>query len=178
MIYGVVLGCFIHKIIFYYLNFIIINNYNNEYIDIYDIMYYISYLLFVIPLGIINIFFPDKFAFLPCSTLSGSFYIINNLYFIITKKKDIEVIITSIIIQIIIIIFSFFYQIFHIKYKESEEKNNYKIENLHIRNSGINSEIIASKSNQDNAKEQSLLYNDKHNKNDNNEEEEIDDQED
>ena len=135
-------------------------------------------------MGIINIFFPDKFAFLPCSTISGSFYIINILDCIIdTKKKEKEDFVTSIIIQIIIIIFSFLYQIYHIKYKDSEEPNSNRIEKYLIENSNINREICDSNPNQDNefkqieTKEQSLLNNSKFNTEDN-EEEEINDQED
>ena len=59
IIYGGVLGCFIHQIIFYYINFFFDeNNYEK-----YDIIYYISFFSFVLIFGIINFFIPDNRAF-------------------------------------------------------------------------------------------------------------------
>ena len=127
IIYGSVLGCFIHQIFFYYINFFFDeNNYEK-----YDIIYYISFFSFVLIFGIINFFIPDNRAFLPCSTISSSFYIIKCLDFIIDANREInkkENFITNIIIQFIIFILSFIYQIYHNKYKELENPNIFRNE--------------------------------------------------
>jgi len=129
IIYGGVLGCFLHKIIIYYINYYM-NSFiiNNDDIEKYNIIYYITFFLFILIFGVINYFIPDKWAFLPCSTISTSFYIINSLDCIIdikTEEDETESFLTSIIIQVLIIFCSFFYQIYHKKYKDSEDPNIY-----------------------------------------------------
>ena len=131
MIYGGILGCFLHKIIFYYINIFVINQ------DIgkkYYIPFYITYFVFILIFGVFPFFIPDNLIFLFCSTISSSFYIINNIDCIIYieyEKK--EKFITSIIIHIIIIILSFFFQIHHIKSKYSEDPNVSNFENNNSR---------------------------------------------
>ena len=169
-IYGIGCGCFLYKTMFYY---IAIYPDNNS-----IIYYYISFFFVILIIGIINYFFPNNLAYFPCSVVSGSFYIINNLNNIICKKtlennkETFDKI--SLIIHIIIFIFSIFYQIYHLKYKNNELPNNYNNENEN------ENERMSTASNKLNIeigeKQQELLY---ANKNEENiEEEEINDQED
>ena len=78
-IYGIGCGCFLYKTMFYY---IAIYPDNNS-----IIYYYISFFFVILIIGIINYFFPNNLAYFPCSVVSGSFYIINNLNNIICKEE-------------------------------------------------------------------------------------------
>lgn len=125
ILYGIILGCFIHKIIIYYINIFV---QNNEISIIINVLYYISFFICILIFGIINYFIPDYLTFLPCSTISSSFYIINFIDIVTytetnTQKNVLETFLTSFILQLIIIIWSILYQIFHIRYKFSEEPN-------------------------------------------------------
>ena len=190
ILYGFAFGCFLIKIIFYYyilFKFISDNNFNENIDDIntIDSIYTQTFISFILIFGVISCFLPDILSYISCSTISGSFYIINNLDFIINMKivnNKYESFITSIIIQVIIIICSIIFQIYHLKYKESEVDNIYineKNENDND-NSRISNVSIISNSNQDNElkqgigeKEQKFLFNEREA-----EEEEINDQED
>ena len=172
-IYGIGCGCFLYKTIFYYIAF-----YLKE-VDF--IIYYISFSFLILIIGIINYFFPNNLAYLPCSVVSGSFYIINNLNNIICKKtlennkETFDKI--SLIIHIIIFIFSIFYQIYHLKYKNNELPNNYNNEKDDNENENERMSTASNKLNIEIAdKQQELLT---ANKNEENiEEEELNDQED
>ena len=122
-IYGAVLGCFLTKTIFYYI--IIFNN------DI-EYSYYICLLASLLILLIINFFLPDNISYMLCSSISGSFYIINSLNCIISsnnlENEKNDTFITNIIIHIIIFICSIIFQNYHIKYKNCELPNNYNKE--------------------------------------------------
>ena len=87
---------------------------------------------------IFNLFNPfKKYIFLPCSSVSGSYYITKGLSYVIGGyysniiaireglqfdylKNRKEIISIYFIINILIIIFSIFYQIKHIEYKQNE----------------------------------------------------------
>lgn len=127
ILYGIILGCFIHKIIIYYINIFFPNN---DFSIIINVLYYISFFICILIFGIINHFIPDYLTFLPCSTIASSFYIINFIDIVTdtdtdtnTQKNVIETFLTSCILQFIVIIWSILYQIFHIRYKFSEEPN-------------------------------------------------------
>ena len=114
IIYGLTLGCFIHKTIFFYNNLEDTNTNN--------LIYIITFCISNIVFGIIGFFLPDLFTFLFCSTISGSYYFISSLNSIIdieNNKK--EIFPTIFIIQIIIIILFTIYQIYHLRYKKNED---------------------------------------------------------
>ena len=72
-------------------------------------------------MGIGTIFIPDKFALIPCSVISGLFFIqlsVDNLYNNYDLKK-IEAIL-GIIFYSIFVILAFFYQIYHLNRKNNE----------------------------------------------------------
>jgi len=172
-IYGIGCGCFLYKTMFYY---IAIYPDNNS-----IIYYYISFFFVILIIGIINYFIPNNLVYLPCSVVSGSFYIINNLNNIIcketleNKKETFDK--NSLIIHIIIFIFSIFYQIYHLKYKNNELPNNYNNEKDDNENENERMSTASNKLNIEIADKQQELLND--NKNEENiEEEEINDQED
>ena len=180
ILYGMICGCFLQKIVFFYINILYIeNHFNIEYIDI---IYYITLFILTLLFGFINYILPDKLSYMTCSIISGSFYIINilNCAIFTKEKKRKEIFITSIIIHVIIVAFSIFYQIFHLKYKDLEKPPNYKNEKLENDVSRIST--ASYKSNDDeikqgkDEKEQELLNNSKNEEND--DEEEINDQED
>ena len=123
ILYGIILGCFIHKIITYYINFFFKDN--NFSIRI-NVLYYISFFLFILLFGVINNFMPDYLTFLPCSIISSSFYVIKFLDCALHQKNqkyEKEAFLTNFIIQFIIIIWSTIFQIYHINYKISESPN-------------------------------------------------------
>lgn len=123
IIYGFISGCFLHKIIFYYLYYF--DNINNK--ENVDEIYCCVFVSFILIFGAISCFIPDDYVFFFCSTISGSFYIIKFIDYIIAPKNENDnenIAITSIIIQSIIIIVSIFLQIYHKKYKNSENPNN------------------------------------------------------
>lgn len=182
---GGILGFFIHKIIYYY----IIISYSDKNI-IYNYIYYITCIALIFIFGGLNLFFPDKFSFLPCSIISSSFYIINTLDSIIVNENEFnkkEKIITSMIIQFLFIVCSLIYQIFHIKNKINENPFNYKTpkfeENEYYSRDSYVSQSQLSETIQDletinNSEIKEELFNTKNKDGDEYEEDEINDQED
>ena len=141
ILYGSFFGFFLFKTIFYYI--IVFSPLNTT---IYTIFLFI-FLFFGIQCGVIIEYFPilDKYFFIPCSILPGSFYIIKGLSYIVggyyseilTTKKKLkynnnnkelerdgnykEKITLYIFIQFFTIIASGFYQIFYSKYLYIDE---------------------------------------------------------
>ena len=112
--YGMFSGCFLCEIIFHF-----IYSFNNEYNS--DI-YYILFPIIIVVAGLGTIFIPDKIFSIPCSVISGSFFIqlsidnlLNDPYEIKTVEK-----ILSLIAFIVIVIISFIYQIYHLRRKKNE----------------------------------------------------------
>lgn len=182
IIYGFICGCFLHKIIFYYIYFYTVDIDDKKFDDIYC-CFFVSFILIF---GAISCFIPDDYVFFSCSTISGSFYIIKFLDCIIVNKDENkkEIDITNIIIQIIVIIFSIFLQIYHKINKDSENPNNYIEEKIETDSARISMASNTSNSNsqnieikQDVEEKQQLLIEQKSNEGEV-EEEEINDQED
>ena len=119
IIYGGILGCFLFKTIVYFLGEIDFN-------EIKIFFYYLCFYLSIILGGIANFFIYKKvgnYIYLPCSVISGSFFIIKSCDFIIfseNKKNNENEKRTNIIFLILLIFGSTLYQIYHIKYKEIE----------------------------------------------------------
>ena len=113
LIYGLNLGCFLHKTIFFYFN---MDDNNHNYVFI------LSFCISIPASGIISIFIPELFVFLFCSIISGSSYIINSFNYIIDRdNSNKETFPTFLIIQIIIVVIFTVYQIYHLKYKKNED---------------------------------------------------------
>ena len=166
IIYGMALGCFIHKSLFFY-----INNNDNE----YNIIFISTFCASILVFGIIGFFLPEFYGFLFCSTISGSCYIINSLNFIVEESKTFPI---YFIIQIIIISVFTFYQIYHLKYKKDEDpyySTLEKFEENDIQRNSISNSYQNSYQTNESQKE---LENSKSlmNKNINNEEEEEEDE--
>ena len=116
ILYGCIFGFFLSYSIFDY-----IKRFQNIFL----------YLILFIPTfigGIIYSFNPlKKYSFLPCSTISGSFLITKSLNYTTlqgSNNQDESLNqnnIICLIIQILLILISISYQIFHIRYKESED---------------------------------------------------------
>lgn len=119
IIYGCIFGCFLFKTIVYFLGEIDFN-------EIKIFFYYLCFYLSIILGGIANFFIYKKvgnYIYLPCSVISGSFFIIKSCDFIIfseNKKNNENEKRTNIIFLILLIFGSTLYQIYHIKYKEIE----------------------------------------------------------
>ena len=163
-LYGFFFGfsCF-KTIIYYYIFFEFPIDFVEKKIRI--LLYFISLIIFISFGGFIN--FLDlfhKYRYLPCSAVSGSFYIIKglayiiggyfssilfikeNLSFINLKNEILYYSLTYFFIQIILIVFSILFQIKYIKFKEIEEPESYmtkenillsKITNLSISNTKL-----------------------------------------
>ena len=155
-------SCF-KTIIYYYIFF----EFPIDFVEkkIRTLLYFISLIVFISFGGFIN--FLDlfhKYRYLPCSAVSGSFYIIKglayiiggyfssilfikeNLSFINLKNEILYYSLTYFFIQIILIGFSILFQIKYIKFKEIEEPESYmtkenillsKITNLSISNTKL-----------------------------------------
>ena len=112
--YGMFTGCFLCEIIFHF-----IYSFNNEY---NQNIYYILFPIMIVVSGLGTIFIPDQIFSIPCSVISGSFFIqlsidnlLNDPYEIKTVEK-----ILSLIAFIVIVIISFIYQIYHLRGKKNE----------------------------------------------------------
>ena len=110
--FGGITGCFLLEIIFHY-----ISSFNSEY---EQNIYFILFPIFIISFGLLNILLPLKIAFIPCSVVSGLFFIKlgmdNIINYELTKAEKI----LDIIVLIIIAVLAFFYQIYHLKRKKNE----------------------------------------------------------
>ena len=170
IIYGMTLGCFIHKSLFFY-----INNNDNE----FNIIFISTFCVSILVLGILGFFLPEFYGFLLCSTISGSCYIINSLNFIVEKNKTFP---TYFIIQIIIIFVFTFYQIYHLKYKKDEDPYYSSLEKFEDNDDPRNSYTSNSYQSNESQKElenSKLLMNEKNNNEEEEEEgDEINDKED
>ena len=138
-IYGVFFGFSLFKILVYYYIFLklpLITDSNKK------ILIYFPVLTIFIILGLfLNLFeLLKEYAYLPCSAVSGSLYLMKGLGYIIGGYfSDIiflnenlkikisnytEMILTYLIFHILIIIFSIFYQINRLKYNENKDIEN------------------------------------------------------
>ena len=110
---GAMTGCFLVLIIFHFIH---------EFKDIYNQnIYYIVFPILIIIFGVTNAFIPTKFAFIPCSIISGLFFIqlsIDSLFG--NNLSEIERIL-DIIFFIILAILTTIFQIYHLKRKEKEK---------------------------------------------------------
>ena len=137
LIHGVSFGFSVFKILSYYFIFTGVGIENQE----ARRLIYFAFSTISVGIGLIfNLFNPfKKYIFLPCSAVSGSYYITKGLsyvvggYFsnIITIKEKLtfdylknknEIISTYLIINILLILFSIYYQIKHIDYKTEKEE--------------------------------------------------------
>ena len=136
IIHGCSFGYSVFKLLSYYYIFFNLKGINNE--DIRRLIY-IAFSAIIIGIGaIFNLFNPfKKYIFLPCASVSGSYYITKGLsyvaggYFsnIIAIREGLtfnylknrkEIISTYFIINFLIIILSIYYQIKHIENKQNE----------------------------------------------------------
>ena len=112
--YGMFTGCFLCEIIIHF-----IYSFKDEY---NQNIYYILFPILIVVLGLGTILIPDKFYSIPCSVISGSFFIqlsIDNLLIGSYKFYKLEKIL-SLIFFIFMMILSFLYQIYHLRRKKNE----------------------------------------------------------
>ena len=112
IIFGAITGCFFTEVIFHY-----VYTFNNNYEE--NIYYYILPAIIVI-FGGLYILIPENIELVPCSVISGAFFIkssLDNLLGYSDKKAEN---IIGLILFIIFLIGTFLYQIYHLKRKKSE----------------------------------------------------------
>ena len=112
IIFGAITGCFFTEVIFHY-----VYTFNNNYEE--NIYYYILP-AFIVIFGGLYILIPENIELVPCSVISGSFFIkssLDNLLGYSDKKAEN---IIGLILFIIFIIGTFLYQIYHLKRKKNE----------------------------------------------------------
>ena len=112
IIFGAITGCFFTEVIFHY-----VYTFNNNYEE--NIYYYILP-AFIVIFGGLYILIPENIELVPCSVISGAFFIkssLDNLLGYSDKKAEN---IIGLILFIIFIIGTFLYQIYHLKRKKSE----------------------------------------------------------
>ena len=112
--YGMFTGCFLCEIIIHF-----IYSFKDEYDQK---IYYILFPILIVVLGLGTILIPDKFYSIPCSVISGSFFIqltIDNILIDSYKFYKSEKIL-SLIFFIFMMILSFLYQIYHLRRKKNE----------------------------------------------------------
>ena len=112
IIFGAITGCFFTEVIFHY-----VYTFNDNYEE--NIYYYILPAIIVI-FGGLYILIPENIELVPCSVISGAFFIkssLDNLLGYSDKKAEN---IIGLILFIIFIIGTFLYQIYHLKRKKSE----------------------------------------------------------
>ena len=106
-------GCFLILIIFHFIH---------EFDTYYkQNVYYILLPIVTAVIGVVNAFIPIKIAFIPCSVISGLFFIqlgVDSLFGINLNKTDK---IIDIILFIIFTILTTVFQIYHLKRKETEK---------------------------------------------------------
>ena len=114
IVYGIFTGCFLCEIIIHF-----IYSFKDEY---NQNIYYILFPTLIVVLGLGTILIPDKIFSIPCSVISGSFFIqlsIDNLLIDPYKLYKSEKIL-SLIFFIFMMILSFLYQIYHLRRKKNE----------------------------------------------------------
>ena len=112
IIFGAITGCFFAEVIFHY-----VYTFNDNYEE--NIYYYILPAIIVI-FGGLYILIPENIELVPCSVISGAFFIkssLDNLLGYSDKKAEN---IIGLILFIIFVIGTFLYQIYHLKRKKSE----------------------------------------------------------
>ena len=187
-IYGACFGCFFFKSIIYY--FILLKKnykFNSRYLTIFFSSIVIG--------ALSNIFIPlGDYAFLPSSTISGSYYVMNSFTHILGKNYtdfnylnlatnymvEKDEFTTFLIMQFFLIIFAIFVQIIHLKGKELEDPKviEQKALNQFIRESRLTineSEMNSSIQEKDSKIE--ILFNHSMNKDESDEDEDINAQE-
>ena len=111
--FGAMTGCFLILIIFHFIH---------EFDTYYkQNVYYILLPIVTAVIGVVNAFIPIKIAFIPCSVISGLFFIqlgVDSLFGINLNKTDK---IIDIILFIIFTILTTVFQIYHLKRKETEK---------------------------------------------------------
>ena len=110
--FGMMTGCFLNQLIFHFV-YTFKNNYEQN-------IYYILFPIFIVIFGIANIKLPKKIVFIPCSVVSGLFFIklsIDGLLNYELKKGEK---IIDLIVCIIIAVLAFIYQIYHLNRKKGE----------------------------------------------------------
>ena len=188
-IHGGFFGFSLFKILIYYYIFLNLPLIKNSYIKI---LVYFPVLTFFIGLGLfLNLFeILKEHAYLPCSAVSGSLYLMKGLGYIIggyisdiiflnenlQDNNHTETMLTYLIIHILIIIFSIFFQINRLKYNENKDKDK---ENLSARPTRIVDSFNSSSSFRKEKHEELVdKNNDENNETLKEEENEIDDKED
>ena len=112
IIFGAITGCFFTEVIFHYV-YTFDNNYEEN-------IYYILLPVFIVIFGGLYILIPENIELVPCSVISGAFFIkssLDNLLGYSDKKAEN---IIGLILFIIFIIGTFLYQIYHLKRKKNE----------------------------------------------------------
>ena len=112
IIFGAITGCFFTEVIFHY-----VYTFNDNYEE--NIYYYILP-AFIVIFGGLYILIPENIELVPCSVISGAFFIkssLDNLLGYSDKKAEN---IIGLILFIIFIIGTFLYQIYHLKRKKNE----------------------------------------------------------
>ena len=112
IIFGAITGCFFTEVIFHY-----VYTFNNNYEE--NIYYYILP-AFIVIFGGLYILIPENIELVPCSVISGAFFIkssLDNLLGYSDKKAEN---IIGLILFIIFLIGTFLYQIYHLKRKKNE----------------------------------------------------------
>ena len=112
IIFGAITGCFFTEVIFHY-----VYTFNDNY---EENIYYILLPAFIVFFGGVYILIPENIELVPCSVISGAFFIkssLDNLLGYSDKKAEN---IIGLILFIIFIIGTFLYQIYHLKRKKSE----------------------------------------------------------
>ena len=112
IIFGAITGCFFTEVIFHY-----VYTFNDNYEE--NIYYYILPAIIVI-FGGLYILIPENIELVPCSVISGAFFIkssLDNLLGYSDKKAEN---IIGLILFIIFLIGTFLYQIYHLKRKKNE----------------------------------------------------------
>ena len=112
IIFGAITGCFFTEVIFHY-----VYTFNDNY---EENIYYILLPAFIVFFGGIYILIPENIELVPCSVISGAFFIkssLDNLLGYSDKKAEN---IIGLILFIIFLIGTFLYQIYHLKRKKNE----------------------------------------------------------
>ena len=196
LLYGGFFGFSTFKtIIYYYIFFEFPIDFVEKNIRI--VLYFISLIIFILIGILLNLFdIFKKFRYLPCSVVSGSFYFVKgleyiiggyfssilfikeNLKFINLKKEILNYSLTYFLIHIMIIVFSILFQIKYINFKVIEEPESYLTKDNILLSKVDNLSTSNTKLTKDEDEEESKIKNLEVNVSNDNEEEEIIGQED
>jgi hypothetical protein len=110
---GAMTGCFLTLTIFHF-----IHEFDKEYDQN---LYFIFFPIMIVVIGVLNVFFPIKIAFVPCSVISGLFFIQLSVDCLFgTDFSDTEKIL-DVVFFVVFLILSFLFQIYYLKRKEKEK---------------------------------------------------------